>query len=241
MLEPAPDGVGVRHGVGRGGCRAGNHDDGHMAGAGGFELGGGGCAAGVFGHQAIDTVGAEKVNFVIELEWAAGGDDDGAGEKVERRRIDGADDVMVGGDGERKKFLLADGEEDALGDWPESGRGVGHGGDFGPVVVRGGDPWWALHGEQGDFGAACSLHGVGGHAGGEGVGGVDQGFDGFCGEEVCEPVDAAEAADPPGDGWRGGLPGAAGVGEDGGEAAISGETAGQDGRFGGAAKEQKFQ
>jgi len=218
--------------------RAADEDDGDAQFAGGDEFCAGGVAAGVFADERVDGVFLHQGAFAFRCERAAGGDVGGVWHWF-RNRVDSTDEVMVlKGVCVSGQFETAHGEEDAFRRGAEGGKCSGMAGDFRPLVALRGCPCGSGEGKQRRAGLRGGLCGVPWHAGGEGVGGIDECGDVVGVHPIGQPRCAPEAADAVGDGRQDGVLRAAGQRERGGHFSVRGQQACQRACLRGAAEDE---
>lgn len=216
-------------GQGRWRGRPCDHGDRKAERAGGIELGAGSAAAAVLGYDEINGMVAQKGGFIFQTEGSACFDKGGMGQ-IERRcdGVDGPDEIVVlRRAGKRGQFLPAQRDEDAPR--PVSGKVEGFGKicDLTPVVTGARRPGRAAHGDQRYAGLPGSRGGIGRHARGEGMGGVDQEGDVMFTQPAGEAVRAAKAAAAGCNRLGKGFLGASGQREDGGKVVAPGDKTGE--------------
>ena len=169
--------------------------DGQAQGLGCVNLGARTAAAGVFGDDMRDMMGAQQVQITLQGERPARDDRRRIGQRQHAGRIDQAQQIMVPGlCGESGKVLFADGQKHPR-------RGLGQGGD-GRCDIRNematGEPTpgRALEPQQGDIGSGTGGDGVAAHLRGKRVGGIDDMGDAFRNQPGVQALDAAETANP---------------------------------------------
>ena len=193
------------------------------------DLGIGGAAAGIFGHQHVDSFVAQQFHFVgyrkraaVENVAAVGNDERWID------RIDTADEIgMLRGGGKASSLLPADGEEDAAGRLAQrrdSRINILH---AEPAISRHFGPFRAAEREDGNARSLAGSRGIARNLSGEGMGRVDQQVDIFLSQVIDQAVDTAEAADSRRQGLRLGVGGAAGQRDRGVEIAAQREFFGQ--------------
>ena len=162
-----------------------------------------GRAAAVPRHQRIDAVGFHERPLVVLAERAAGLDIDRIAKRPRGDRIDAPHQVEVPWVAREGIDLLpAEREEDAPACRTERGHRPGDAVDDLPAVLRGGRPGRTAEYDERHPGPGRGRHGMPRDLVGERVRRIDQERDPLRHQIRGEAVDAAEAADPDGDGMR---------------------------------------
>ena len=182
--------------------RARDHDNGKAEFARGVDLGARTGSARVSGDDPLDHARTQQFQFAVELEWSAGYDDIGVGQRQRSiRRIDKSQGVGVlwlGGEG--SDMPPANGQENVgrrLGQRCDGRRDVAH---FDPVVAGCPGPLRPLQRHQRRPRRRASLNRVAAHFGGEGMRRIDDVRNSFPPNVVGKAARAAEPADAP---WQG--------------------------------------
>lgn len=204
MTEPGQDlGHALGHAAGRQGGTV-DHHDGQAQRPRRLQLGAGAVAARVLGDDDIDAMLDHQGAVVLGREGPPSQDHDGVGQgQGAVGAIDQPKQVMVPGmPREIRQMLAPDRQKHPASRRAEGQRRAGHVGDVMPAVARAGTPWRPLEGDQGQARARRGGDRIRAHAGGEGMGGVDQMADALAMQIIDEAVHPAEAADARGQGLR---------------------------------------
>ncbi len=166
------------------------------------ELAGRGRAAAVLAHQDVDRVVAHQPLLRVGREGAARLNESGVWQaELGRRCLDGAHQIkMLCRGGESAELLPADCEEDAARRLAQSGGGGVHVGDLLPAVAGTRPPGVARQPYQGHAGLRASRRCMLRHARRERMRGIDQDRNITISQIGDEARDAAEPADPQGEG-----------------------------------------
>ncbi len=156
----------------------------------------GGIATAVLGDNRIDTVFPQHRQFVFQAERTLGVDI-GNIRRCQNRldRIDAAHPIMMNGRGIGLVSLLsADRQEDAARRRTERRNRLGNASHRAPAIAVDWQPGGSTEREGGNAAATGGVNGIGGNAGGERMGRVDQQIDGLILQVAGETLGTAEAA-----------------------------------------------
>jgi hypothetical protein len=194
-----------------------DQDNWQMQTAGGLQLGQRPSAAGVFGDDMGDGMGAQKVHVGFNREGAAIKDHFGIGQRQGGGGcIDKAKQVkMLGLCGEGGQGLLADGKEYPGRNRGQSGNRRFGIGDMQPVIPRLRAPFRAFMGNKGRASHATGFNRVSADLHGKGMRGIDNMGDLRINDVVGKTFDATITAKAGGQGLLYRVGGAASVGKDG--------------------------
>lgn len=155
----------------------------------------GGIAAAVLGDHHIDPVFPQHRQFVFQTERTLGLDiGDIRRRQYRLDRIDAAHPIMMDGRGIGMVSLLpADRQEDADRGRAERGNRLGNTARRAPAIALDRKPSWPAECESGNAASADSFRGIGGNAGSERMGRIDQQIDGLVLQVAGETLGATEA------------------------------------------------
>ena len=137
----------------------------------------------------------QQVAFTVDGERAAGQQHLGVPRHRRLGRVDRPDEEPQVEVGEGGEVLTARRQEDAPAQVRQQAGGLVEAADPVPQVARTRGPAGAAEDEQWRRGGRAGPHRMGGDAGREGVGGVDDGVDPVVAQPLCEPGRPAEPAD----------------------------------------------
>lgn len=239
-LQPGDGLFGAVHDVAGGFFRSGDHDDRQAEIARCFDLGVSCSAAGVLGDDDLDLLISQQSGFGGAIERPTRLQEADVGQQdFLLGRIDGARDVvMLGSRREGVQIKPAQAQEHTTRCRAECGRGrVGIAHDL-PAIAELRLPGWPRDRDERNAGRATGGEGIGRDLVGVGMRGIDDYSDGMIGDEACEAVGAAEAADARRQRLRLGRRGAAGKRQRRFESGVAGDEPRQCGGFRRAAENE---
>ena len=202
-------------------------------------------AAAVLGDDEVNVMGTQQGQLVRHGKGTTGQNRGHVRQGKGRvERIDAANDIMMlGGLKQRGKLGAAKGDKNVkrpairqrIGFFDGHRRIIDHM----PLIPVNGLPWRTPEGDKRDLRLSRCGNGMGGHAGGKGMGGIDQQRDFFIPQMAHQPVHPAKAANTHGHGLRRRFFCATGERKGEVESGVFSQQSGQLPGFAGAAKNEK--